>query len=85
VLSRAQAAVDYTNMDLVSPGGAYLAAVDENDSLLVFDLKQRKRVLDMPSPEGYRFCVPHFADDHTLYFYELDNNSPTHILEITLP
>jgi len=84
-LSWTEAAADYTNMDLISPGGRYLAAVDEQDTLLVFDLKQRKRVFDMPPPEGYRHLAPHFADDHTLYFYEWDNDSPTHILEITLP
>jgi hypothetical protein len=79
--------VGYTNWHLISPGGRYLAAVEgeEEKFLLVYDLAQRKCILRLQPPDGGRFNCPHFVDDHMLYFYDWQDDSPSHILEITLP
>jgi len=81
--------VGRTGHAMLSPGGRYLAAVaspqeaEPVDTLLVYDLAQQERVLHLPQPEGHSFISSHFADDHTLYFY--DHTDDGNVLEITLP
>ena len=69
----------------ISPDGRYLAArtisyeTDLKD-LVVFDLVQRKLMLQLPISSGYEDIQ--FADAQTLYCY---NRSGTFAYEITLP
>jgi len=73
--------VGHTSLNLISPNGRYLAA-EGNNTILVFDLVQKKCVLRL-QPESVYQQWPHFVDDHTLYFYNEFNDES--IIEITLP